>query len=86
MRFIDQRCIRRPSLPFRRPCRSQRAIGITRRLRPKRICASTKSDDGSVAQVSVVLGTQFGDEGKGKLVDILAQRSDFVCRAQVIQM
>lgn len=35
------------------------------------------------SQVSVVLGTQWGDEGKGKLVDILAQESDVVCRAQV---
>ena len=35
------------------------------------------------AQVCVVLGTQWGDEGKGKLVDILAQQYDVVCRAQV---
>jgi adenylosuccinate synthase len=31
----------------------------------------------------VVLGTQWGDEGKGKLVDILAQQYDIVARAQV---
>jgi len=30
----------------------------------------------------VVLGTQWGDEGKGKLVDILAQQYDIVARAQ----
>jgi adenylosuccinate synthase len=30
--------------------------------------------------VSVVLGAQWGDEGKGKLVDILAQHADLVCR------
>lgn len=35
------------------------------------------------AQVAVVLGTQWGDEGKGKLVDILAQQYDIVARAQV---
>ena len=35
------------------------------------------------AQVCVVLGTQWGDEGKGKLVDILAQGYDVVARAQV---
>lgn len=29
-----------------------------------------------------VLGTQWGDEGKGKLVDILAQQYDIVARAQ----
>jgi adenylosuccinate synthase len=30
----------------------------------------------------VVLGTQWGDEGKGKLVDILAKQYDIVARAQ----
>jgi adenylosuccinate synthase len=34
-------------------------------------------------QVCAVLGTQWGDEGKGKLVDILAQRFDVVARCQV---
>ena len=29
---------------------------------------------GNNASFSVVLGAQWGDEGKGKLVDILAQR------------
>lgn len=33
--------------------------------------------------VSVVLGAQWGDEGKGKLVDILAAEADIVCRCQV---
>jgi adenylosuccinate synthase len=33
--------------------------------------------------VAGVLGTQWGDEGKGKLVDILAQRFDVVARCQV---
>ncbi|XP_062502709.1 adenylosuccinate synthetase isozyme 1 A-like [Corticium candelabrum] len=32
--------------------------------------------------VSVVLGAQWGDEGKGKLVDILAAEADVVCRCQ----
>ena len=35
------------------------------------------------AGVTVVLGGQWGDEGKGKLVDILAQGADVVCRCQV---
>ena len=35
------------------------------------------------AGVAVVLGGQWGDEGKGKLVDILAQDADVVCRCQV---
>ncbi len=33
--------------------------------------------------VTVVLGGQWGDEGKGKLVDILAQQADVVARCQV---
>ncbi|KAL7750462.1 Adenylosuccinate synthase [Sorochytrium milnesiophthora] len=32
--------------------------------------------------VTVVLGSQWGDEGKGKLVDILAQQADVVARCQ----
>jgi len=31
--------------------------------------------------VSVVVGAQWGDEGKGKIVDILAEKADFVVRA-----
>lgn len=34
-------------------------------------------------QVTVVLGAQWGDEGKGKVVDMLAGSSDVVCRCQV---
>ncbi|XP_041024711.1 adenylosuccinate synthetase 2, chloroplastic [Juglans microcarpa x Juglans regia] len=37
---------------------------------------------GSLSQVSGVLGSQWGDEGKGKLVDILAQHFDIVARCQ----
>lgn len=37
----------------------------------------------SLSQVAGVLGTQWGDEGKGKLVDILAKRFDVVARCQV---
>jgi len=31
---------------------------------------------------TVVVGAQWGDEGKGKIVDLLAERSDVVCRYQ----
>jgi adenylosuccinate synthase len=31
---------------------------------------------------TVVVGAQWGDEGKGKIVDLLAQHSDLVCRYQ----
>ena len=37
-----------------------------------------------LSQVSGVLGCQWGDEGKGKLVDILAQHFDVVARCQVL--
>jgi Adenylosuccinate synthetase len=33
--------------------------------------------------VKVVLGAQWGDEGKGKVVDMLATDVDIVCRCQV---
>ncbi|CAI0468633.1 unnamed protein product [Linum tenue] len=38
---------------------------------------------GSLSQVAGVLGCQWGDEGKGKLVDILAQHFDIVARCQI---
>ena len=31
-------------------------------------------------KVSVVLGAQWGDEGKGKLVDLLTENMEVVCR------
>lgn len=34
-------------------------------------------------EVTVVLGAQWGDEGKGKVVDMLACNVDIVCRCQV---
>ncbi|KAL8168853.1 UNVERIFIED_CONTAM: Adenylosuccinate synthetase isozyme 1 A [Gekko kuhli] len=34
-------------------------------------------------RVTVVLGAQWGDEGKGKVVDLLATEADIVCRCQV---
>ena len=34
-------------------------------------------------KVKVVLGAQWGDEGKGKLVDLLAENADIVARCQV---
>uniref|UniRef100_A0A4W5RDW3 Adenylosuccinate synthetase n=1 Tax=Hucho hucho TaxID=62062 RepID=A0A4W5RDW3_9TELE len=33
-------------------------------------------------KVTVVLGAQWGDEGKGKVVDLLAMDADLVCRCQ----
>uniref|UniRef100_A0AAR2LS33 Adenylosuccinate synthetase n=1 Tax=Pygocentrus nattereri TaxID=42514 RepID=A0AAR2LS33_PYGNA len=42
--------------------------------------SSRKADVGN--KVTVVLGAQWGDEGKGKVVDLLAQDADMVCRCQ----
>lgn len=36
----------------------------------------------SVNKVNVVLGAQWGDEGKGKIVDLLAEKADIVARCQ----
>jgi len=40
----------------------------------------TSALDGTGSSFSVVLGSQWGDEGKGKLVDILAQTADLCAR------
>ncbi|GLC46828.1 hypothetical protein PLESTB_001799000 [Pleodorina starrii] len=50
--------------------------------RSSRLAAAAVAAERLDAQVCVVLGTQWGDEGKGKLVDILAQQYDIVARAQ----
>ena len=34
----------------------------------------------------VVVGTQWGDEGKGKITDYLAQQADIVARYQGIRL
>eukprot|EP00271_Cylindrocystis_brebissonii_P000225 TRINITY_DN10272_c0_g1_i1.p1 TRINITY_DN10272_c0_g1~~TRINITY_DN10272_c0_g1_i1.p1 ORF type:complete len:531 (-),score=109.35 TRINITY_DN10272_c0_g1_i1:835-2427(-) len=44
--------------------------------------ASASSHWQSLNRVCAVLGSQWGDEGKGKLVDILAQHYDVVARCQ----
>lgn len=46
-------------------------------------CSASTAAEAFPAQVCVVLGTQWGDEGKGKLVDILAHQYDVIARAQV---
>ncbi|KAI8008061.1 hypothetical protein LOK49_LG07G00490 [Camellia lanceoleosa] len=38
---------------------------------------------GSLSLVSSMLACQWGDEGKGKLVDILAKHFDIVARSQL---
>jgi adenylosuccinate synthase len=36
----------------------------------------------STVPATVIVGAQWGDEGKGKIVDLLAEHSDIVCRYQ----
>jgi len=53
---------------------------------PTKLAAADTSGGriGELSQVSGVLGCQWGDEGKGKLVDILAQHFEIVARCQVL--
>lgn len=37
---------------------------------------------GNIMPANIVVGTQWGDEGKGKIIDILASRADVVVRSQ----
>jgi len=41
---------------------------------------------GKRSEVAVILGAQWGDEGKGKIVDLLCQSADVVCRCQVLNV
>ncbi len=67
----------------RRPAAAFSAVRRRSLAALRAVCASAVQDGRLDAQVAVVLGTQWGDEGKGKLVDILAQQYDIVARAQV---
>jgi hypothetical protein len=52
----------------------------------KNIWTQKMAENGSLDgnKVTVVLGSQWGDEGKGKIVDLLANKADVVCRCQVL--
>ncbi len=41
-----------------------------------------KERNGYTMPASIVVGTQWGDEGKGKIIDIIASRADVVVRSQ----
>eukprot|EP00794_Sanderia_malayensis_P020014 gene20014-21975_t len=43
---------------------------------------STKTDNSTTGDVKIIIGAQWGDEGKGKVVDLLAESMDLVCRGQ----
>jgi hypothetical protein len=51
-------------------------------LKPRRLLQPSSPLAASIMSVTVVLGAQWGDEGKGKLADILANESQICCRAQ----
>ena len=40
----------------------------------------TEKRNKEMSKATVILGSQWGDEGKGKITDLLATKSDFVCR------
>lgn len=46
-------------------------------------CVQKRRKTENSNKVTVVLGAQWGDEGKGKLVDLLATSADVVCRCAV---
>lgn len=62
------------------PCKFVGPLGSSSRRR--KLAIAKAANEKFNAQVCVVLGSQWGDEGKGKLVDILAQQYDIVARAQ----
>ena len=56
-----------------------RPLRAKQRARPRHAsCRSAKFEP----QVCVILGLQWGDEGKGKIVDVLSKQYDLVARAQ----
>ncbi|KAL6637660.1 hypothetical protein ACP70R_025232 [Stipagrostis hirtigluma subsp. patula] len=63
------------------PCRPLRAASVAA-ASAEESSAAARGRLESLSQVAGVLGTQWGDEGKGKLVDILAERFDIVARCQ----
>ena len=46
------------------------------------MCAGRRIGHNRRVPATVIVGAQWGDEGKGKIVDLLAQDSDLVCRYQ----
>lgn len=45
-----------------------------------RSLSATRKQSGLTSKLTAVLGSQWGDEGKGKLVDVLAEKYDLICR------
>src|SRR6267143_3967074 len=58
------------------------AFLIPRGMAPGSFCEERTFVFGPKTQCVVVVGAQWGDEGKGKIVDVLAERADLVVRYQ----
>src|SRR5919202_4457479 len=52
------------------------------RLLPRRVSAAAVTANVRRVPATVIVGAQWGDEGKGKIVDLLAREADVVCRYQ----
>ena len=63
-------------------CRRGHRIVVRRVARALAAAASCSAARLAHVPSTVVVGAQWGDEGKGKIVDLLAQQSDVVCRYQ----
>src|SRR5438034_1433699 len=50
--------------------------------RPPSAGVADRSGTLPIVPATVIVGAQWGDEGKGKIVDLLAAESDLVCRYQ----
>src|SRR5215207_1375995 len=66
-----------PRSPRRTPAEAPHRVKGWALRRPRPRCGTL-----GAVPATVVVGAQWGDEGKGKIVDLLAQRSDVVCRYQ----
>src|SRR5439155_26185173 len=72
----------------RRPARSLRPISCTGRSGRSRSRTCSRSRAGTLTSWEgivpniVVVGTQWGDEGKGKVVDVITPQVDVVVRYQ----
>ncbi|GBG60870.1 hypothetical protein CBR_g15991 [Chara braunii] len=78
---VKDRCCRHPGVLLPNASASETML-ITEKEKEEE--GKIGSDGGwtELTQVCAILGSQWGDEGKGKLVDILAERYDVVARCQ----
>src|SRR6476659_3036118 len=63
-------------------CSASRTIRIAGRTAPSTLERPGRINQGIIVGNVTVIGAQWGDEGKGKIVDWLASRADMVVRFQ----